>query len=359
MVRSPSPAALLRCNGLRPEYASTTQEKKGTQTTPFPWALLNAIGGLLNDSDLVKLSHTCKFARKELEGSIAERKKCFEQSQQLTRLPRESRFATLQEIIAHTLPQTSVINNLIAAYGHLPNQHRPQARRAITEWEKLLPESQTGGVCDVGVRLDKVASKLKLVDAFHDGDAETAQMGIAQITNLAPENQLPKFSQKCDDILKLPEEHRLDAFLAIVGNTQNPQILQELADVINELPPADRRAALQAIVDKTQDTQTLEVSVWEIRNLPNADTCGAWHAILNKTQNPQVLEGLVRTFRCLPELDRIDALHTLLDKAQELQILQELLREIPYLPNTDWNVAKQAIDNARNLTIEQLRIQSH
>ena len=247
--------------------------------------------------------------------------------QELTSMPRERRFPTLQDILASTPPDAGVLNKLIDAYGHIPLEHRPQAREAITNWAKLLPDSQTGGRFNVSSRLDGIISNLTGVDAFHSA--------IARIMTLKPENRVTKFQQICWRFGNLPQAHRVDAFDAILDKTERPTILQELARVISELPKAHRCAKLHALLDKTEDPETLGQLAEKIYYLPNGEMSSALKAILLITQDPQVLQSLAHAIPDLPEKDRSDTLHALLDKIKNLQVpgvLQELPEVICHLP---------------------------
>ena len=450
---SPSVAARAIGNTLAriDKQLPSIQNKRKALAISLSGEPLRKVCSLLKHTDVVRLSRTCTSLHDELKTPLDNIVK----SRTLTRLPRNSRFATVEDILANTYPNADVLNNLVAAYGFIPRQQRLQAKQAIVAWEKLLPESQIGGICDVGVRLDKIASELKPVDAFHEGDPETAQIGIAQIMNLPPKDQVGQFLAKCDDILRLPQEHRLDAFIAILDKTKNLQVLKKLASQVLYLPKADRYAGWNVIFEETKDPQVLQQLESQIENLPEENRSAGWyailkkiqnlqvlkklvshivhlpeedryaalhamslktqdpevlfslacrigdlsqadqyagwnviseetkdpqvlqqlisqikilpkenqsagwHTILNKTQNLQVLKKLVSHIAYLPKADRYAALHAMSLKTQDLEVLQNLALQVLYLPEAHRNEATLAIDNARNLTIERLRIQSH
>ena len=157
---------------------------------------------MLPPPDAANLAGSCKSLSK-VEGLLKYHKDCFT-SQTLTSIPRESRFKAFKDFLANAYPHADVLNNLIAAYGHIPRQYRPQARQAIMKWVKELPKSQTEKLADVGARLNEIASNLESVDTFHDGVTGTEQIGIAQIMNLPHKDQERQFLEKCEYIRRLP-----------------------------------------------------------------------------------------------------------------------------------------------------------
>ena len=338
------PAALRGCNSQLAAFAPTTSEKREAQLTLLPSAVLQTIGKLLSPHDAANLAGTCKSLSK-VEGLLEHHKDRF-LSQPLTSFPRESRVKTLQTFLAHADTHPGVIDKAIAAYGHIPSQQRPQARQAIIKRVEQQPQPLTEKLAYVGARLNEIAGNLESVDAFHDGNTETAKMSIAQIVTLEPENQAEKFLEKCDDIITLPEEHQLDAFLAILGKTQNREVLRMLANLIRELPEADRSTAWRALLNHTTDSKVLVKLAEAIGHLPQANKSTALRAILKKTTDPEVLLEMAKLIRELPEADKITAWRAILNRTTDSRDPLSLAWKIRDLPNEDRRAAWYDILNA-------------
>ena len=103
--------ALRRCKSLPPGFAPTTLEQ--TQTPPIRSSstLIRNFYRFLRNPVLLNLPLVYSSGQTEL-----------------TRLPRANRFEELQKNLAKTSPRTDVVYNLIAFYGYIPCQQRPQAR---------------------------------------------------------------------------------------------------------------------------------------------------------------------------------------------------------------------------------------
>jgi len=318
--------ALRRCKSLPPGFSPTTLELTQTRPIRSSSTLIQHFYRFLRNPVLLKLPLVYSSGQTEL-----------------TRLPRASRLEELQKNLAKTSPRTDVVYNLIAFYGYIPCQQRPQAREAIMKWMGQLPASQATVLSQVTAHLDQVDIDLEFVDEFHDGDT-----GIAQVMNGAPEDQSRELQEKCYAIYDLPQEHRWDAFTAIFENTQNPDVLQTLATVISDLTEQDQSAAWRALLGKTQHQNVLDAWADVIQNLPKADVRVGWNILFNKTENPEDLLLLAWAIRCLPEEDKSARWTTLLNKTPDHKVLEELAEVFDCLPKEDKGTAWQALLNKTN-----------
>lgn len=339
MVQASS-TALRHGNVSPPGFAPTTSKNRKSPITSLPPGVLEIIARFLPLRDLANLARTCNTLREELKEPLQKRKAFILKSQTLTCIPRENRLEALKDILANMYPHDDVLNNVIAACGHIPSQQRLQARRAIEEWAALLPQSQTEGLPDVSTRLDEVTQNLESVDAFHTG--------IAQIMDLAPGDQALEFLQKCDDIAELPEGHRLDAYHAIFDRPRNSQDLLMLRKTIPHLPESNMGAEWHAQLNTTQDPQVPQDLTELFVFFPKEDRIAKWDAIFIKTQDPQVLQKLASAIFCLPSEHRSTKWYAIFNKTQDPQVLQQLAEEIQCLPTADRIAATLAINVARN-----------
>lgn len=331
------PAALSRCNSVLSSCAPIIPKKIEPQLHSLPPNILETIYYSLTACDLISLSRTCKPMHNILKGPLDN----LSESINLSRLPRQSRLAALKKIAKADIHPV-LINNLIAAYEYIPSQQRPLAKQAILDTVALIPESHIEKLPNVGRLLEWVESDQKLVDAFHDGDAETAKMGIAQIMTLEPENKVLEFQKKCFEVPRLPQQHQWEAFTAILENTQNPKVLEKLTLQIGYMQITDQRAAFYATLKKTADPKVLVNLSEIIGKLPDSDRVDGWLAIFNKTQDPQVFQKLIRAIFRLPDEFKNAAWLSILEKTKDTEVFQNLAEAICYLPtefrNAGWNL---------------------